>query len=329
MNVYDLIIVGGGPVGLFAAFYAGRRHMKTLVIEAADTLGGLPYSLYSEKWILDVPGFSQITGYDLSQKLIEQAQSDMLTVMTSTQVLSCEGDLSQGFIVSCQRDGKPVHIKTASLLLATGMGKITPRKMNVPGEDRFFSHGLDYSLRSLDEARGKRVVITGGGDSALDWADMLDGVAAEVRLVHRREDFRAQEESVRRLKASGVILHLNSQITSILGDQVVEGVEVLNDQKIKQTYPCDKVIVSFGAKIQLETFTSWGLCMEEGGLLVNNAMETNKPGIFAAGDVVYTPGVGSTKLIAIGFAQGVIAVNTAKTRIDPQARFFPGHSTAW
>ncbi len=329
MEKYDLVIIGGGPVGLFAAFYAGRRNMKTLMVEASEALGGLPYLIYSEKVILDIPGFSQVTGYELSKRLVEQSQSEMLTVMTETKVLSHEGNLESGFTLHCACKDGPKDIQASTVLIATGAGEISPRTIGVPGEESLKDKGVHYFIKSKEAIKGKKVVVIGGGDSALDWVDLVEDVAEEVRLVHRREEFRAQEESVRRLMASKTKLHLNAEVKAIHGEASVTAVEIFTEGTGSEIVGCDVVIIAFGFRIQLETLNSWGLELESGGIVVNQMMETNIPGIFAAGDVAYTPGVGSTKLIAIGFAQGTIAVNTAKTRIDPKAKFFPGHSTAW
>jgi thioredoxin reductase len=329
LKIYDLVIVGGGPVGLFASFYAGRRNMSTLIIEASDSLGGLPQTIYSEKWILDIPGFSNITGYDLSKRLIEQAQSDYLTIRTNTKVKSYQGDLSGGFTLHCEGVDGSEQIQARTILLATGVGQISSRKIGVPGEEEFKDNGVYYSIKSKDSVRGNKVVVVGGGDSALDWVDLIHDVASEIHLVHRREDFRAQEESVRRLMSSKVQLHLNAEVKAIEGSDAVQSVQILYKQGHKGTIPCEVVIVAFGFHIELDSLEQWGLKTEKEGVVVNHSMETNIPGVFAAGDVAFTPGIGTTKLIAIGFGQGTISVNTAKSRIDPKALFYPGHSTNW
>jgi len=325
MKKYDIVIIGGGPVGLFAAFYAGRRGMSTLIIEASDTLGGQPNTIYSEKWILDIPGQLRVTGYDLTKRLIEQAQSPYLTTLLNTKVISCQGSLEQGFTITCQNVQD--NILASSVLIATGVGEITPQRIGLPREDTL--KGVHYYLQSKSIITGKKVVVLGGGDSALDWADFADGVASETHLVHRRDEFRAQEQSVRRLMASNVNLHLNGQVAALHGDDQLKGVDIQHKDSQLKHIPCDVLVVSFGFKIQLGGLENWGLTIEQNGVVVDNTLETNIPGIFAAGDVAHTPGLGNSKLIAIGFGQATIAVNAAKTRIDPKAKFFPGHSTNW
>jgi ferredoxin/flavodoxin---NADP+ reductase len=329
MENFDLVIVGGGPIGLFSAFYAGRRNMKTLIVEAADVLGGLPYTIYPEKWILDVPGFPLVTGYDLSKRLVEQAQSDMVTVKTQATILSYEGSLEAGFKINYIEDGVPGQLSARTILLATGVGKITPRTLDVPGEETLQDRGVHYFIGSTDIVRGKRVVVVGGGDSALDWVDLMQGEASDIHLVHRRAEFRAQEESVRRLMDSAAQLHLNAEVSRIVGDEQVTSVEVIYKDGRLEVIPCDVVIIAFGFRVELGSLNDWGLEMDKGYVVVNHSMETNIPGIFAAGDVTCSPGIGSTKLLAIGFAQGTIAVNMAKMRSDSKAAFFPGHSTNW
>jgi thioredoxin reductase len=329
MESFDLVIIGGGPVGLFSAFYAGRRNMKTSIIEASGELGGQPCNLYPEKEILDVPGLKKISGLEFTKRLIEQAESDHLTIIDQTKVENYEGDLAQGFKLRCDGSRGKEEILARSILITTGMGEITPRFLEVGGEERLKDKGVYYYLKTKELVSGKKVVVVGGGDSALDWLDLIDDVASEVHLVHRRDEFRAQEESIKKLKKSKAKLHLNAHITQIYGEEQVTGVQVLNTAGEKEEITCDVVLVAIGFHINLGSIGKWPLEMEKGSIVVKSDMETSVPGIFAAGDVAYTPGVGSSKLIVIGFGQGAIAVNTAKTRIDPAAAFFPGHSTGW
>lgn len=325
---YDLIIIGGGPVGLFAAFYAGRRNLKTAIIETAQNLGGQPLALYPEKMILDLPGFKQICGQEFSERMIEQAQSEMLTVYTQTQVESYTGDLDNGFQLKCIGEAGPFTLQTRSILVTTGVGEISPRLLEVKGEDLFTQKGLYYFLTNTNLVRGKRVVVAGGGDSALDWVEMIHNIADEVHLVHRRDQFRAQEESIKQLHQSSARIHLNAQITDIMGDTHVTGVRISSATEAYDI-PCDIILVAFGFHINLGPIAQWPLEKEKGSIRVLADMETSIPGIFAAGDVAFAPGVGSSKLLVIGMAQATIAVNTAKTRLDPKAKFFPGHSTNW
>lgn len=329
MQKFDLTIIGGGPVGLFSAFYACRRGMKTAIIEALPEVGGQPLNLYPEKEILDIPGIQNISGLDLSKSLFEQAQSINLTILTETKAQSYTGDLKEGFVLKCNTPGGDIEIISRAIVITTGVGEIKPREIDAPGEKEFDNKGVYYYLKDSAIVNNKRVVVVGGGDSALDWVNHISSRVKTIDLVHRSDAFRAQEESLRALELKNIYLHLNSRITKIHGTDFVTGVDIINNADETMHIKCDLVLAALGFHINLGSMSNWPLQTEKGSIVVKVNMETSVPGIFAAGDVTYTPGLGNSKLFVIGFSQATIAVNTAKTLIDTKASFFPGHSTSW
>lgn len=322
-QVYDITIVGGGPTGLFAAYYAGEREMSCKIIDSLDQLGGQPAALYPEKTIYDVAGFPEVQAKELVARLVEQALQRRPTVCLGEQVLQVKQDADGIFrLVTTQGE----HFSRA-VLIAAGVGAMTPRKLHVPGAQELEGRGLAYHVGSLDAYRNARVLVVGGGDSAVDWALMLEPVAREVVLIHRRHGFRAHESSVRRLNASRVRVMTPYELRALHGEEHVAGATIVQNQTgEEETLELDQVLVSIGFEMDLGPIREWGLAMDDHGILVDTRMATSIPGIFAAGDLVSYPG--KVKLIAVGFGEAATAINNAKVFIDPEARLFAGHSTS-
>ena len=319
---FDLAIIGGGPAGLFGAFYAGLRGMRTLILDALPELGGQLAVLYPEKYIYDVPGFPKIVARDLVKLLVEQAMQFNPTVRLEEQVTNLTPTEERVITVSTTRGAYP----SKAVLVAAGVGAFAPNKLDAPGVARLEGKGVLYFVRSKSELAGKRLLIVGGGDSAVDWALNLQDTACSITLIHRRDQFRAHEGSVKELLASSTDIRLFHELRAVHGETAVEAVTIVNNQTgAEQELPMDAVLLTLGFKADMGPIKNWGLSLEKRSLRVNGAMATSMPGVYAAGDIA---GVDvKLDLIAVGFGQAATAVNSAKTYIDPKARLFPGHSS--
>lgn len=325
-ELYDLTIVGGGPTGLFAIFYAGMRHMRTKVMEALPQLGGQLSALYPEKYIYDVGGFPKVLAKDLVKNLREQAFTSApdTTVCLSEKVTGLERLPDGNYRLTTDQG---THL-TKTLLITAGIGAFSPRRINVPGELDYENKGIAYNVAEPEEYRDHHVLVVGGGDSAVDYALMLEPVAAQVTLIHRRDQFRAHEETVAQLNRSRVNIKTFYEPKAILGDgeRVTGAVMFDNRTKAEETIPVSRIVLGTGFIANLGAISQWGLEIPDGkSILVNSKAETNLPGIYAAGDIVTYPG--KLKLIATGFGEAATAVNNAKAFIDPTAKAFPGHSS--
>lgn len=318
----DILIIGGGPAGMFAAFYGGMRQASVKLIESMPQLGGQLASLYPEKNIYDIAGFPKVTARELVNNLAEQIQLFHTDIRLEEKVQSVRKLDERHFAV---RTDKGEHHAKA-IIMTVGAGAFTPRRLEVEGAENFEGVNLHYFIGELERFRGQRVLISGGGDSAVDWALMLEPIAARVHLVHRRDQFRAHEHSVERLRASSVNIITPVEIIALHGEDRIDEVTLAHVKtKVEQTLEVDEVIVNFGFISSLGPIAEWGITIENHSIPVDSRMETNVPGIFAAGDI--TTYAGKVKLIAVGFGEAPVAVNNAKVYIDPNARLAPGHSS--
>ncbi len=321
-KVYDITIIGGGPTGLFGAFYAGMRQMSTKLIDALPQLGGQLVALYPEKFIYDMPGFPKVLASELVQRLVEQAMQFHPTVCLEETVLHLERLENNLFRLTTT---KAVHY-TRTLLLCVGIGAFLPRRLGRPEVERFEGKGVYYTVPNLQQFAGKKVLIVGGGDSAVDWALSLEPIAEQVILIHRRDKFRAHEHSVEQLMRSSVQVHLFHELETVVGDESLEAAVIFHNKTgEKQTIPVDAIILALGFTTNLGPIKEWGLEMEGNEIKVDQRMMTSIPGVFAAGDVATYPG--KVKLIATGVAEAAIAVNQAKVFLDPTARLQPSFSS--
>ncbi|MBP1933851.1 NAD(P)/FAD-dependent oxidoreductase [Ammoniphilus resinae] len=321
-KVYDLLIVGGGPTGIFTAFYGGMRQCSVKIIESMPQLGGQLAALYPEKYIYDVAGFPKIRAQELVNALKEQAMYFEPTISLEERVLNLEKQGDQ-FVVTTD---KGIHLAKAVIITA-GVGAFEPRRLEHPKASIYEGKNLHYFVNDLNLFAGQKVAVIGGGDSAVDWALMLEPIAKEVHIIHRRDKFRAHEHSVETLMNSRVKVLTPYEIKDLNGKDTIETLTVMqNKTQEKQTLAVDSVIVNFGFVSSLGPIKSWGLELEKGSILVNSKMETNIPGIYAAGDIATYPG--KVKLIAVGFGEAPTAVNNAKSYIDPEAKLQPGHSSS-
>jgi thioredoxin reductase len=321
-NVVDVAIIGGGPAGMFAAFYGGMRNMSVSLIESMPQLGGQLAALYPEKYIYDVAGFPKVTAQELVNNLKSQMdhfQPNQYLEEKVVKVSKLEERLFE--IVTDKR----VHHARAVIITA-GVGAFEPRRLELPEAAQYEKSNLHYFVNDLERYRGQKVLISGGGDSALDWALMLEPIAEQVMLVHRRDKFRAHEHSVELLMKSKVKVITPTEITALRGEGLITQV-TLTDVKSGTTtdYEVDAVIINFGFVSTLGPIAEWGLNIDGGSIIVDSRMETNIPGIFAAGDITTYPG--KLKLIAVGFGEAPTAINNAKVYVDPDAKLSPGHSS--
>jgi len=324
VEVYDVTIVGGGPVGLFGAFYAGLRGMKTKIIEALPQLGGQPMAMYPEKYIFDVGGHQAVLAKDLVAELIKQATQFNPAVVLGEEVeeLQREGDVWK------LSTAKGVHY-SKTVVITAGMGAFSPKKLPLENLEKYENgHGVEYAVVKLDDYRGKRVLVVGGGDSAVDFANMLEPVAAQVTIIHRRDRFRAHEASVEKMQQSSVVVKTPFEVKELHGEERLEAVTVFNNKtKEEETIPVDACVFALGFTPDLSKIERWGLELDNDAIVIKNfKMETNLPGVFAAGDIATYDG--KIKLIATGFGEVANAVNHAVTLVDPAARYDPGHSSS-
>lgn len=323
-QIYDITIIGGGPAGLFAAFYGGMRNATVKIIESLPQLGGQLSALYPEKYIYDVAGFPKVRARDLVENLIEQSKMFHPTVCLEQSVQTLER-MDDG-IIKLTTD-KEIHL-TKTVIIAAGNGAFQPRKLKIAGADQYEGKNLHYYVNDITLFENKHVVIFGGGDSAVDWALMLEKIAKKVTIVHRREQFRAHESSVKRMFNSTIEVITPFIPIELIGDgnRIEKVVLQENRGEETKTIDCDEVIVNYGFISSLGPIKDWGLEIDKNSIVVNSRMETNIPGVYACGDICTYEG--KVKLIATGFGEAPIAVNHAKQYIDPKARLQPKHSTA-
>lgn len=323
LDVHDVTIIGGGPAGLFAAFYAGLRGLKTKIIDASAELGGQLVTLYPEKYVYDVAGLPKILAKDLARNLSTQAQLFKPTVCLGEKVMTIEqhGD----GIWKIVTDRSAQHL-TRTLVLALGAGASTPRKLSVQYNGAFEGTSIFYAVQEPELFRDKNVLIVGGGDSAVDWANELAHLAKHVYLIHRSDKFRAVQTSVDKMASNGVVIKTFHELKQITGAEKLDGAVIFDNRSgAEEKIQVDAMLISIGFQVNLGFLKTWGLTLQGNAVCVDEKMETNLPGVYAVGDVC-THGA-KLKLIATGVAEAVIAVNFAATRLDPSARAFPGHSS--
>ncbi|HEY3175187.1 MAG TPA: NAD(P)/FAD-dependent oxidoreductase [Candidatus Polarisedimenticolia bacterium] len=316
----DVLIVGGGPTGLFAAYYTGFRGLTVRIVDSLEELGGQVAAMYPEKLIYDVAGFPKVTGRDLVERLVEQACRYGPAICLGEKVSLMRSKPEGAFTVVTDR----AEHRARAIIITAGIGMFQPRRFT--GFARFEGRGLAYFVRQLEPYRGRHVLIVGGGDSAVDWALNLEPLAASVTLIHRRDRFRAHEDSVRQLRASSVAVRTPYELRDVQGNGSVERAVIRHNETSRdETLEVDTVVACVGFVADVGTLAQWGLDMDEHSIVVNTRMETSIPGIYAAGDVTSYPG--KVRLIATDFGEAATAVCNAAHFLDPSAGVFPGHST--
>lgn len=323
-KIYDITIIGGGPVGLFAAFYAGMRKASVKIIESLPQLGGQLSTLYPEKYIYDIPGFPAVRAQELVNNLTQQMQPFDPTVCLGEAVQAVEKQADGTFEITTETD---IHY-SKSIIITAGNGAFQPRRLELEEAKQYEGKNLHYFINDLSRFSGRRVAVCGGGDSAVDWALMLEPIAAEVSIIHRRNAFRAHEHSVSNLEKSNVKIMTPFIPTSIVGDESGLSAIALDEVKgdKKELLEVDDFIINYGFVSSLGPIKDFGLDLERNSIVVNSKMETNIPGIYSAGDICTYDG--KVKLIATGFGEAPTAVNNAMHFIDPKARVQPMHSSS-
>jgi ferredoxin/flavodoxin---NADP+ reductase len=325
-DLKDITILGAGPTGLFALFYAGMRGVSAQIIDALSEPGGQLTALYPEKYIFDVAGFPRILAKDLVAGQLEQARQFGFPMHFDQRVVSLEED-GGTFTLVTETDRFP----TKAIVIAAGIGAFSPRRLPQPCAEPWYGKGIHDRVLDPEKFRGKQVLIIGGGDSAFDWAHQLLDRASSVTLAHRSDRFRAHAATVQEIRAACdqgrarmLTFHELQEITGN-GDHL-SGV-VLKDIKAKTTVAidCDAILPMLGFVSDLGTMAEWGLNLEKDEIVVNSAMETGRQGIWAAGDITTYPG--KLKLIATGYSEAAIAVNQAVHWIYPDKKVNPGHSS--
>lgn len=321
-NLYDITIIGGGPAGLFSAFYGGMREMKVKVIESMPQLGGQLSALYPEKYIYDVAGYPKVRAQELIDNLISQMEIFEQNVVLGQTVQNINKQSDDTFVIETDEE---IHY-SKTVIITGGIGAFEPRKLKIEEAEQYEGKNLHYFVDDIENFKDRNVLICGGGDSAVDWALTLAD-DANVTLTHRRDKFRAHEHSVSELLASAVDIHSSYEVAEFIGDGDRIRQAVLQEVKgTKQiVVDVDSVIVNYGFISSLGPIKNWGLDITRNSILVNPRMETNIPGIYAAGDI--TSFDGKVKLIVTGFGEATTAVSNAKSFIDPKARLQPKHST--
>jgi len=328
MEIKDITIIGGGPTGIFALFYAGMRRATAQVVDALPELGGQLTALYPEKYIFDVAGFPKVLAKDLVRSLAEQTKQFGQPFHLSHRVIGLEEE-NDHFVLVTDRDRFP----TRSIVIAAGIGAFSPRRLPQACAEPWYGKGVFDVVTDPEAFRDRRVVIIGGGDSAFDWGTQLLDRAARVTLVHRSDRFRAHgatiaqfQTAVRSGKADLFTFHELLDIKCDDGADQFSRIEI-RDVKAKtaKEIDADVVLPMLGFVSDLGPLAEWGLTLEKDEIVVNSMMETGRPGIYAAGDIVTYPG--KLKLIATGFAEAATAVNQAVHWVYPEKKVAPGHSS--
>ncbi|RSK28426.1 NAD(P)/FAD-dependent oxidoreductase [Bacillus sp. HMF5848] len=323
-KIHDITIIGGGPVGLFTAFYGGMRQASVKIIESLPQLGGQLSALYPEKYIYDVAGFPKVRAQELVDNLIDQMSKFDQTICLEQAVEKVEKIEENLFKLTTNKEE---HL-TRTVIITAGNGAFQPRRLELDTAVKYEGKNLHYFVDDLNKFAGQRVVLFGGGDSAVDWALMLEPIAESVTIVHRRDKFRAHEHSVESMINSKVQVKTPYNPAELIGDddKITQVVIEHAKEGTRETIDVDAVITNFGFVSSLGPIKDWGLEIEKNSIVVNSKMETNVKGIYAAGDICTYEG--KVKLIACGFGEAPTAVNNAKALIDPKARLQPMHSSS-
>ncbi len=333
-EVRDITIIGAGPVGLCAAFWAGMREASARIVDSLPEIGGQLTTLYPEKWIFDVPGHPRVLAHELVDRLREQAleQFDVpVHLETTAATISREPDPDDG-----ERELAVLHtdrgeLRSRTVIVAGGHGAFEPKKL--PGYDMtpWEGRGAQYLVGEKRELAGKHVMIVGGGDSACDWVVNLLDTAASITLVHRREGFRAHELTVAQVmeaaRAGRVDIKVPYQVREVTGNGAIERVTLFHteDESDVVELACDAMLLQLGFKTALGPLKEWGFEVIKGAIAVDPLMCTSLPSVWACGDI--TTFDGKLKLIATGFAESAIAVAQAVHAIRPAMKLQPKYST--
>jgi thioredoxin reductase (NADPH) len=327
MITTDILIIGAGPTGLFAVFEAGLLKLKCHIIDALPQIGGQLSELYPKKPIFDIPGYPSVLAGDLVQNLMEQIKQ-FQPGFTLNEKAETIKKLEDGTFIVTTNKGTEHHAKAVAI--AGGLGSFEPRKPLIENIEFFEDKGVEYFVKDPELFRNKKIVIAGGGDSALDWSIFLADVASEVTLVHRRNEFRGALDSVEKvteLKHQGKIHMVTpAEVTNVFGDGKIEAIELdINGEKVRKE--TDYFIPLFGLTPKLGAIADWGLEIEKNAIKVNNALDyqTNIEGIYAIGDINTYPG--KLKLILCGFHEATLMCQSVFNRLNPGKKYVLKYTT--
>lgn len=329
MITTDILIIGAGPTGLFAVFEAGLLQLKCHLIDALGQPGGQCSELYPKKPIYDIPGFPEVLAGDLVDNLMQQIAPFQPGFTLGERAETLERTEDDFFIVTTNKGTK--H-KAKVVAIAGGLGSFEPRKPEIEGIERFEDQGVAYMIKDPEQYRNKRVVISGGGDSALDWSIFLANIASEVHLIHRRNEFRGALDSVEKVielkKAEKIKVYTPAEVNQIKGVDRLESIVLENVQTgLSTEITCDAFIPLFGLSPKLGPLSEWGLEIEKNAIKVDNTYDyqTNVEGVYAIGDVNTYPG--KLKLILCGFHEATLMCQSAYQRIHPDKKYVMKYTT--
>ncbi|GEK58995.1 thioredoxin reductase [Marinococcus halophilus] len=316
-QIHDVTIIGGGPAGLYTAFYCGMRALDTHIIEAQPDLGGKIHA-YPEKIVWDVGGLPPSSGKQLMDQLVAQAETFRPAITTNEKIIHVEKDEDGLFRLEAETGG---IYYSRSVIVAVGHGILHAQKLDIEGAEKFELSNLHYTVQHLERFRNQRVIISGGGNSAVDWANALCPIASEVTVVHRRDEFGGHERHVQEMKDSEVNVQTPFALSGLRGNDAGTAIEKVlctnldTDERVEKEV--DAVIVNHGFQMEFELLENLQLQTEENKILVNERMGTNIEGLFAAGDI--TSHHGKVHLIAGAFVEGASAANSVKQYLEPGA----------
>ncbi len=313
----DIIIIGAGPVGLFAVFEAGLLKLRCHLIDILPQPGGQLTEIYPKKPIYDIPGYPEILAGDLVKNLLRQIEPFHPGYSLGERAEGIERQADGRWLVTTQRG---IQHLAPVIFIAGGLGSFEPRKPPIENIAQFEDHGVEYFVRNPEMYQGQRVVIAGGGDSALDWTIYLANIAKEITLIHRRTEFRGALDSVEKVQhlveKGRVKLITNAQIVGLKGNGKLESLTVLHDTEGERQLPADHFVPLFGLTPKLGPIADWGLAIDKNAISVNTLdYSTNVPSIFAIGDINTYPG--KLKLILCGFHEATLACQAAFNIVHP------------
>jgi thioredoxin reductase (NADPH) len=314
----DAVIIGAGPVGLFQVFELGLLEIKAHVIDSLPEVGGQCIELYPDKPIYDIPAIPVCTGRELVSKLLKQIEPFAPQFHLNQEVSTLEKQTDGRFLITTSQDQ---HFLCKAVFIAAGVGAFQPRTLNLEGIEALVDQQVFYRIRDPEQFTGKKIVICGGGDSALDWALHFVGKAASVTLIHRRDEFKATPQSVAKMRAlcaSGEMQLLIGQITGIeASNGKLTGIAITNIEGTVQAITLDSLLLFYGLSPKLGPIADWGLDIDRKQVAVDTAcFQTSTPGIFAVGDINIYPG--KKKLILSGFHEAALAAFAAAAYIAPE-----------
>jgi ferredoxin/flavodoxin---NADP+ reductase len=315
IDVFDIVVIGAGPVGLYAGFFAAESGLRVAIVDALPDVGGQLTALYPQKFIFDVAGYPQVTATELVEKLKSQVLRHNASLLLEFKVVTlspCE----DGSYRVVSEQGR--EIQGRYIIIAAGAGLITPRKLELPEAEKYLYRGLEYVVKDVEDYRHRRVLIVGGGDTALDWANFLVDVAENVTLIHRSGHFAGFEGSLRKLQQSECKIHIDTGLTGIFGEEKVERVQITNSNEgWTKELEVERILGCIGFTPKLGFIKEIGFEIAEGSVRADENMRTNVTNIYAVGDIANHPG--RIKLISTGFGNVQIAISDIKRRINNPA----------